>query len=183
MMFSQPLQWCTAIAALAAIPLNAVPAASKQLSYSNDGKNDSRVPSLKLDQPTWLPLTGDQIREAVSGRVLQHDIDYRPFPGVKVKSIFLGGCPPQETFSSDGGWTREACFRVATVFSGRWTTEKFRGGERLCVEAPKFKRLCRFVWKGAAENQFFMAADSPLLEEQQGDPRTFNSYRLVAIRR
>jgi hypothetical protein len=143
----------------------------------------SRLPPFKLDRPDWLPLTPQQIAGALAGRALLVDEDYQPFPGVKIKTFWMGGCPPREAFSSNGDWSRYVCQRGPHIYTGRWKTEKFRGGDRLCVEAPDFPKLCRFVWREASDNRVIMAADPIFLNEHQDDPRTFNPYRLVATKR
>lgn len=142
----------------------------------------TKMPPLKLDQPDWQPMTGQQISAAFTGRVLTLDDTYRPSPMIRVKTFWRGGCPPSEQFAPNGVWTRYECQRAPKVYSGRWETERFRGGERLCVAAPDFPRLCRFVWLGASSGRIFMAADGLFWDEPMDDPRTFNPYRLVAAR-
>ncbi|AUW58068.1 hypothetical protein C1T17_08055 [Sphingobium sp. SCG-1] len=139
----------------------------------------TEIPPLKLDQPNWRPMTGQQISAAFRGRALYVDEAYRPYPNVKVKTFWMGGCPPSEHFAANGVWTRSECHRARKSYFGRWETERFRGGERLCVEAPNFPKLCRFVWLGAAGDRVFMAADKLFWEEPMDDPRTFNPYLLV----
>lgn len=137
-------------------------------------------PPLKLDLPRWLPLTAAQIVRAFAGRTLVVDEDFQPYPGVRVVTFRMGGCPPSETFSADGVWTRYECLRGPRTYTGHWTTEKFRGGERLCVQAPDFIKSCRFVWQGSAGDRFIMAADHRASRQDQDDPHIFNPYRLLA---
>lgn len=139
----------------------------------------TQVPPLKLDQPDWRPMTGPEISAAFRGRVLNVDEAYQPYPKVRVKTFWMGGCPPREYFAANGVWTRSECHRALKSYSGRWETERFRGGERLCVAATDFPKLCRVVWLGAASDQVFMAADKTFWEEPMDDPITFNPYRLV----
>lgn len=138
-----------------------------------------RVPSLRLDEPDWQPMTGEQINTALRERTLIVDETYRPYPDVRVKIFWMGGCPPREHFGANGIWSRYECQRGPRLYSGRWETERFRGGERLCVAASDFPKLCRFVWLGAKPNNVFMAASRMAWEEPMDDPRTFNPYRLV----
>jgi len=140
---------------------------------------DTQVPPLRIDRPDWRPMTTQQIIAVFAGRALLIDEDYRPYPEVRVSIFFRGGCPPREKFAADGVWARYECRRAFTSYSGRWETEKFRGGERLCVSAPDFSKLCRFVWGGAASDRVFMAADPISPGESMDDLRTFNPYRLV----
>ncbi|MDF7774334.1 hypothetical protein P1X14_03665 [Sphingomonas sp. AOB5] len=135
-------------------------------------------PPLKLDRPGWLPLTGPQIMQTFADRMLILDEAFEPYPGVRVVTFGMGGCPPTETFSANGGWTRFECRRGPHTYQGSWTTEKFRGGERLCVQAPDFPRLCRFVWAGIAGDRIIMGAN----REHQDDPQTYNPYRLTRTR-
>jgi len=139
----------------------------------------SRIPPLRLDRPRWLPMTGPQIVARFRDRTLVVNENYQPLPGVRVETYWVGGCPPSETFSANGGWTRSMCQRMAKVYEGKWTTEPLRGAERLCVEAPDFPKLCRFVWEGKSREEVFMAADWGGGSEE--DARIFNPYRLIAL--
>jgi hypothetical protein len=152
--------------------------AAAQSMASPSVQRDSRVPPLKLAQPWWLPLTGLQIVALLHDHTLRVDEDYRPVAGVRVETYSDGACPTSETFASNGAWSRFVCHRGARTYRGTWAAEKFRGGERLCVEAPDFPKLCRFVWQGASRNEVFTAAD-PARGESQDDPSRFNSYRMT----
>jgi len=154
-----------------------IPAASGQVSQGR--LTPSHLPPLKLDRPNWLPMTGPQIVEAFAGRMIGVDRRYEPYPGVRVNVVFIGGCPPGESFDRNGGWSKSVCFRALRTYKGKWWTEKFRGGERLCVEASDFPKLCRFVWYVSSE-RVIMAADSLNHDEPQDDPITFSPYRWIS---
>jgi hypothetical protein len=141
-------------------------------------------PPFRLLTPNWHPLTGSQIRAAVSGHHLRIDENYKVAPGLKPKAIFAGGCPPPETFYADGRWTTFFCDRAGTGFEGRWSVEPFRGGEHLCVEAPDFPKSCRFVWGSRSPSRLFMptTVSSWATGKQEYDwDQAFNRYVLVPI--
>lgn len=136
------------------------------------------IPPLQLAQPDWRPLDAAQILSLFADRTLTVDEKYEPFPGAKVRVRFIGGCAPTESFFQDGRWHRFECQRGPTTYAGHWSTEAFRGGERLCVEAAGRAKECRFVWKSASAETIFMRADaSPPGDETSGD--TYNPYRFV----
>ena len=138
------------------------------------------VPPLRLDAPRWLPLTGTQIVALFSDRVLEVEENYEPSPGVKVEMVEVGGCWPQEKFFADGRWQRVECQRGARTFEGHWGTDKFRGGERLCVEAADFPKRCRFVWEGASADRVFMGvAGVTRASDSWDDPASYAAYRLT----
>jgi hypothetical protein len=136
-----------------------------------------RATPLRLVRPSWFPLTGQQIRSLFSDRILVLDEDYQPAPGVKLQIDYFGACPPTETFFADGRWQLNECQRARRLFEGHWTTDTFRGGERLCVEALDYPKQCRGVWQGSSTYQIIMAPASPDL--QNDDPERFNPYRLM----
>ena len=95
-------------------------------------------PPVRLTRPNWAFLTGQEIEALFSDTALIIDIEYEVAPGIKPTILLEGGCPPVESFSADGCWTKAVCHRVMRVFEGRWTTESVGGGDRLCVEACDF---------------------------------------------
>lgn len=138
----------------------------------------ARIPPLLLALPHWPPLNEKQITEAISGRIATVNYAYEPYPGVKVSIIHIGGCPPSETFFADGRWRMGVCQRAFRVYEGRWKTEAFRGGQRLCVEATDSPKSCRFVWQGSTTHELFL---SPGEAENSGE--TGNSatpYTVIA---
>jgi hypothetical protein len=140
----------------------------------------SHVPPLRLDAPRWLPLTGAQIVALFSDRTLNVDESYEPFPGVKVEIFEIGGCWPRETFFAHGRWQRFECQRGPRTFEGHWTTDKFRGGERLCVQATGLPRRCRFVWRDASADRVFMGvAGATRASDSWDDPAAYTPYRLT----
>jgi len=140
-----------------------------------------RKPPLRLAAPRWPPLTGQQIKVLFGNRTLNMDEGYEPFPGVKVQMVEFGGCWPQERFLADGQWQRSECQRAARTFAGRWHTEPFRGGERLCVEAPGFEKRCRFVWQGDSANRVIMSYARFRSPESLEDPDWYNPYLLSSL--
>lgn len=133
-------------------------------------------PPLRLAEPRWLPLTGQEIKSLISDHTIVIDEGYEPYPGTGVVVSYVGACPPYETFSADGRWQMGRCERAYRVFNGRWTTEPFRGGERLCVEASDFPKQCRFVWQGASADQIVMPRGSPAQDVQLNSD--YSPYRL-----
>lgn len=115
---------------------------------------------LRLAAPQWPPLTAQQIRGLVADRMVIVEDGYEPAPGIKLRAFFVGGCPPAETFFPDGRWEMGVCERAYRVFKGFWSTEAFRGGDRLCVEANDRPKACRFVWQGAVADQIVMSQPS-----------------------
>jgi len=140
-----------------------------------------RTPALRLAQPHWLPLTAEQIRALFADRGLAMDEGYQPLPGAKIEMIEIGGCWPSEIYFADGQWQRHMCSRGPREFAGRWYTEKFRGGERLCVEASDFPKRCRFVWLGDAPNRVIMAYAGLGASGTWEDPAWFNPYILTKL--
>jgi len=135
---------------------------------------------LRLAQPPWRPLTGQQIAALISDHTVVVDTTYEPYPGAKVNVMFRGGCPPYETFFADGRWQMGMCQRAYRVYEGRWTTEAFGGGERLCVEAADRPKECRFVWQGSTVDQIVMAlATRPEANDLNED---YSPYRLTKSR-
>lgn len=135
---------------------------------------------LRLAQPQWRPLTGQQITALISDRTIVIDTTYEPYPGAKVNAMFRGGCPPYETFFADGRWQMGMCQRAYRVYEGRWITEAFRGGERLCVDAIDRPKECRFVWQGSTADQIVMAlATRAEVNELNED---YSPYRLTKSR-
>lgn len=138
------------------------------------------VPPLRLDAPRWPPLTGGQIVALFSNRILDVDESYEPFPGVRIEILEVGGCWPKEIFLADGRWQRFECQRGSRTFEGHWTTDKFRGGERLCVEATDLPRRCRFVWQGLSADRVFMGvAGVTRASDTWDDPAAYAPYRLT----
>jgi hypothetical protein len=134
------------------------------------------APPLRLAEPKWRPLTGQEIKLLISDHTAVIDERYEPYPGVKVNVIYWGGCPPYETFFADGRWEMGMCQVAYRVYNGRWTTEAFRGRERLCVEASDRPKECRFVWQGANADQIVMPLGTPVQDNQLN--RDFSPYRL-----
>jgi len=134
------------------------------------------IPSVRLDSPEWPVLTGRQIRTLLSGRTLLDDEAYEAAAGIKVSVRKIGPCT-QEIFFADGRWRMDQCGRGVQSFLGHWTTEPFRGAERLCVEPAdppvNEPKQCRFVWQGPSADQIIMPAGS---EAPSG---SYNLYRLV----
>lgn len=179
MVSSRTAKFRTATAMMILAAASGVMAADGQSVRSSVGTTGGQTPPLKLGQPRWLPLTARQITALFSEHTLIVNENYQPFPRTKVETFWIGGCPPREEFSLKRSWTRYECQRVPRVYKGAWTTERFRGGERLCVEAPDFPKLCRFVWQDASQEEVIMAADWTRAGQSQDDPHTFNPYRLV----
>jgi len=141
----------------------------------------SRTPPLRLDAPRWAPLTGQQIAALFKGHSLIVDENYEPVPGVKVEIFEVGGCWPRENFFADGRWQRFECQRAARTYDGHWTTEAFRGGERLCVQASDFLKRCRLVWRGKSADQIIMPVAGVHARDDWDDPDAYNPYRLVKL--
>lgn len=104
------------------------------------------------------------------------DGEYEPFPGVRVNTYYMGGCPPTEIFGHDGRWEKSECQRAVRVYRGHWTVEVFQGGHRLCVEAVDFLKQCRFVWQGASADQLILSAPTP---SPSGWGDAYNPYRIL----
>jgi hypothetical protein len=132
---------------------------------------------LRLAEPQWRPLTAQEIKSRISGRTVVIDETYEPAPGVKVNVSFPGGCPPSETFFPDGRWEMGMCERLYRTFKGRWYTEAFRGGGRLCTEANDHAKECRFVWQGSTADQIIMSQPSIAGANEPTDD--FNPYRVT----
>jgi hypothetical protein len=140
----------------------------------------AHVPPLRVDRPDWQSLDAAQIVATFSGYGLNVDEDYEPYPGVRIKARFRGGCPPSEAFERNGHWKKTMCARARRFYSGSWSTEKFRGGgERICVEAPDYPRLCRSVWP-LSDQRVIMAGE--VYGESQDDPSAYNLYRLTVLK-
>lgn len=135
---------------------------------------------LRWARPQWRPLTGQQITALISDRTVIIDTTYEPYPGTKVNAVFWGGCPPYETFLADGRWQMGMCQRVYRVYKGRWTTEAFRGGERLCVDAIDRPKECRFVWQGSTVDQIVMALATPAEANELNED--YSPYRVTKSR-
>jgi hypothetical protein len=148
---------------------------SHALAEPIQAKETDRRPPLRLTEPDWKPMTGQEIREKISDHSVYIDTSYEPLPGKKLPIIMEGGCPPRETFFRDGQWQIGICQRSYRVFSGRWSIELFRGGERLCVEGESRPKSCRFVWEGASADQIFMSFGSAPADEHLNDD--FMPYR------
>lgn len=131
---------------------------------------------LRLAKPRWRPLTGQEIKALISDHTAVIDERYEPYPGVKLEVSFVGGCAPSETFFADGRWQMGMCQRAYRVYNGRWTTEAFLGGERLCVEAGDRPKECRFVWQGSSADQIVMPLWTPAQDKQVNED--FNPYQL-----
>jgi hypothetical protein len=131
--------------------------------------------TLRLTAPDWPPLTAEQISAIISDRTVIVENGYEPFPGTKVQYFYKGGCPPYETFYQDGRWEMGMCQRTYRVYQGRWSTEAFRGGERLCVEASDYPKQCRFVWQGSAASQIVMPLSLGRSDEAND---VYSPYRL-----
>ena len=156
------------------VAAQSAPADKKRMEAPRD-----RMPPVSLVRPDWLPLGGQELVDAVSGKTLMLDEEYEIAPGVKPQVIYIGGCPPGERFDADGKWTGTFCYRVMRIFKGRWTVEKFRGGERLCVEAEGYSKRCRFVWQGEEPDQLFLPAET--IPAQEDDPVRYNPYRTTTV--
>lgn len=141
-----------------------------------------RAPPLRLDAPRWQPLTGQQVTALFKGNSLIVDEGYEPVPGVKVEIFEFGGCWPSENFFADGRWQRFECQRAARRYDGQWTTEPFRGGERLCVQASDLPKRCRFVWQGKSADQVIMPVAGIRISDSWDDPDAYTPYRLVNFR-
>ena len=147
------------------------PADKKRMEVPKD-----RMPPVSIIGPDWPSLRGQDLVDAMSGKTLVLDEEFEIAPGVKPKVIYSGGCPPHERFHADGKWIGIFCSRVQTTFQGQWTVEKFRGGERLCVEAEGYSKRCRFVWQGEESDQLFLSAETS--PAQEDDPVRYNPYRI-----
>ncbi|MCA0978554.1 hypothetical protein LCM19_09270 [Qipengyuania flava] len=156
------------------IVAQSVPADKKRMEAPKD-----RMPPVSLIRPDWPSLGGQNLVDAMSGRALVLDEEFEIASGVKPQVIYSGGCPPDERFDADGKWTGIFCFRVKTTFEGQWTVEKFRGGERLCVEAEGYSERCRSVWQGEEPDQLFLPAET--ISDQEDDPVRYNPYRIKTV--
>lgn len=144
---------------------------------SPSGDEILNVLPLRLARPQWRPLTAQEIKDRVSDQVVVVEKEYKPAPGVTINGGYVGGCPPSETFFADGRWEMGMCQRVYRTFKGRWFTEPFRGGDRLCTEADDRSKECRFVWQGSSVDQIVMSQQSLADANELCDD--FNPYRVA----
>ncbi|MBS7670964.1 hypothetical protein [Croceicoccus gelatinilyticus] len=161
----------------------ALPMAISGCGDSDTAATIPRDPPVRLVQPDWLPLTGSEIEDTISGMRLSIDDAYEVAPGLKPKLAYVGGCLPTEVFHADGQWKTSFCSTSPVDIRGRWLIEKFRGGEHLCVEAPDLPITCRFVWRGRKRNRLFMPAtvlEYPTTRNELGE-NVFNPYLLTPV--
>jgi hypothetical protein len=170
-----------AIATSALAGLGQAIAAAQAQTNSPPISSADRSPALRLAQPRWLPLSGQQIKVLFEDRALAIDEGYEPYPGAKIEMLEAGGCWPAERFLASGQWQRFECQRGPRRITGHWYTEKFRGGERLCVEAPDFVKRCRFVWQGADANRVIMPYAGIRPSNSWDDPTWYNPYILARL--
>jgi hypothetical protein len=117
--------------------------------------------SLRLDEPRYNPLSGRDIVNFVSGRMISLDRNYQPLINAEIHSYLVGGCDYEERFYRDGRWTSYICEISIKSFDGTWKVENYRGGQRLCVEADNFEKQCRFVWSGPNHDQLILSGIFP----------------------
>lgn len=159
------------LALVIAVPVDGtVPA----LAASPETADAHHTPPLRLAEPDWRPLSGKQIEAKFADRDVIVDETYEPVPGVKIVMVYAGGCPPIETFAADGRWRMTMCSRSLRVYDGRWSIEPFRSSQQLCVSAIDFPKACRFVWRGANDDQVIMPAIK--VDDMFGD--YYNLYRV-----
>lgn len=178
-MRSHITRWRLVSISVPLLVLGCGPDGEAQLSSKTEPSHDS--PPVTLAQPEWRSLSGTEIRQRFSNRQLGIDSWYEIASGIKPVVSFGGACRPSETFYADGRWTMAICEIDIRYYRGQWTTEQFRGGERLCVKAPNFQKACRFVWQGRSPDQVFMPAS--LFSESVEWNETYNPYRLTPLNR
>ncbi|WP_292959779.1 hypothetical protein [Novosphingobium sp. UBA1939] len=137
------------------------------------------IPTLRLDMPTWQPLSDKQIKAIFLDRQLEFDEDYEPVPGAKVGIRFYGGCPTIETFFADGTWQMYFCSIGPMTFHGRWTVEPHGQVGWLCVQSDEWPSGCRTVWQGSTANRIIMQLSGPDAKKNWGRDGAYNPYRLV----
>lgn len=133
----------------------------------------SEVLRVKLASPNRVPLAENEIKSALSGKVLLLDEPTALAPNVYLEVILEGGCAPVEKFYPDGKWERSVCARAYRVERGRWSIRTDRFGSTICTALEGQKSDCRAVWKRASPNSLILTVTGRCLS---GDPE-FNPYR------
>lgn len=129
----------------------------------------SERPVVRLARPDAAPLTGDEIRVALSGHKLVLDEQFIQSDDIRLRVARMGGCPPVEIFLADERWEKTVCGIGVQVKRGAWRIKD----RTICVRSNVSDERCRMVWRTGSPNQLILT-----VSEISGE---FNPYKVVPL--
>ncbi|MEG3175982.1 hypothetical protein U1872_07060 [Sphingomonas sp. RB3P16] len=127
---------------------------------------------VRLSAPARAPLGANEIRSVISGKALLLDELTPLAPGVILDVLIEGGCPPVESFYSDGRWERGTCARGYIVRHGHWGIKAGIVGSELCTTIEGQEAYCRTVWQRLSSDRLILTVSG----RRFGNPE-YNPYK------